>query len=122
MESSRGSDVQNGGDQRTAPAQLKQKPAGWSGLLSETAREKVLISSVLDMLRRMRAAAVLGGLQQLRLEIEQLLPDCCPVSATCWYMPGMYRAVRLSEKAHRLPLVRPVASAGRAGEAAVRQR
>ena len=88
-----------------------------------------MISSVLDMLRRMRAAAVLGGLQQLRLEIEQLLleieqllPDCGPVSATCWYMPGMYRAVRLSEKAHRLPLVRPVASAGRAGEAAVRQR
>ena len=70
-------------------------------MLSETAREKVLISSVLDMLRRMRAAAVLGGLQQLRpeieqllLEIEQLLPDCGPVSATCWYMPGMYRAVR----------------------------
>ena len=30
-------------------------------------------------------------------------------------------SARLSEKAHRLPLVRPVASAGRAGEAAVRQ-
>lgn len=99
-------------------------------MLSETAREKVLISSVLDMLRRMRAAAVLGGLQQLRLEIEQLLleieqllPDCCPVSATCSiHARHVSSSARLSEKAHRLPLVRPVASAGRAGEAAVRQR
>ena len=73
-------------------------------MLSETAREKVLISSVLDMLRRMRAAAVLGGLQQLRLEIEQLLPDCCPVSATCSiHARHVSSSARLSEKAHRLP-------------------